>query len=211
MDDGNETDAASGRQSKVARLIKQYGLEGFGDELVRLWTAEGETRRSLRELADSFNHRLFEAALADAGVDLLSDEIEARYRILATDAGDAGEETRIRRRLEREGLDVDALLDDFVSYQAIRTYLKDERNAEYTQPESDRVETAADSIQRLRSRTVTVTESRLDQLRNAGRIALGEYRTILDLNVICEECGTQYDVNDLLERGGCDCHQSATK
>jgi len=81
--DGN----GSGRRVKVARLIDEYDLEGVGDEVLRLWTAEGDERQSLRELADEFNRRLLRTALSDAGVQLVPDEVEGRYRVLAEKSG----------------------------------------------------------------------------------------------------------------------------
>jgi hypothetical protein len=38
---------------------------------------------------------------------------------------------------KRDGVDVDKLESDFVTYQAIRSYLRDYRNAEYTPETTD--------------------------------------------------------------------------
>lgn len=42
-------------RTKVSRVIDEYDLDGFGDELERLWTATGDERKSLRELAETCN------------------------------------------------------------------------------------------------------------------------------------------------------------
>jgi hypothetical protein len=52
---------------------------------------------------------------------------------------------------------------------------------------------------------VTVTEGKLDQLRRSDEIVLGNARVFVDVNVLCEDCGAQYEVDELLDRGGCDC------
>lgn len=198
-----------GRPSKVARLIDEYELADLGAELERLWTADDD-RMSLRDLADYFNRRLLQRAMADAGVQALGGESENTYRLLTDDDVSTADRTRIRRRLEREGVDVSELENDFVSYQAIRTYLQNYRDAEYSR-QAPKIERTVETVEQLRGRTISVTESRLDRLREAEQLTLGEFRTLVDVRVVCEDCGNQYDVIELLERGGCECESSDTK
>jgi len=203
-----DNDTGRGRpSSKVARLIDEYDLgEPFGDELERLWTADGDERKSLRDLAALFNRRLLESALAAAGTSTVSGEVENLHRLLTDDDVSSGMRTEARTRLERDGVDVEQLERDFVTYQAIRTYLTDYRDAEYEEPSaSERVESALGTIQRLRSRLRSITEGSLDRLRSTDRLTLGTFRLFVDVDVLCEECGSQYGVVELLERGGCDC------
>lgn len=192
------------RRSKVARLIDEYGLDGIGAELEGRWTAE-EGRMSLRELAEYFNRELLRAAMEEADVSTLAGEAENVHERLTDDATSGADRTRIRRRLQREGVDVDGLLEDFVSYQAIRTYLKSDRNAEYEPAETDRIQRESTNIRKLRGRTVSVTESKLEQLRNGDDLVIGDFRTLVDIRVVCENCGSQFDVIELLDRGGCNC------
>jgi len=126
----NDASPGRGRRRKVARLIDEYNLQGIGEELERLWTADDD-RRSLRSLADLFNRRLLKISLEEAGVTSLDGEVENAYRLLDDDDVSGADRTRARRRLEREGVDVDTLQEDFVTYQAVRTYLKNYRGAEY--------------------------------------------------------------------------------
>lgn len=194
-----------GRRSKVARLLEAYELDGLGAELERAWTADGEDRRSLRELSVEFNTALLERAFDDAGVQSLDGEVENVYRLLTDDSVSAADRTRVRRRLERDGVDVDDLLDDFVSYQAIRTYLRNHRGAEPSTEETDRVASADRTIQQLRSRLTAVAAERVEQLDGNGEIDVGDADVLVDVRVVCGECGRQYPVGELLERGGCDC------
>jgi hypothetical protein len=199
--DGNE---GRGRRSKVVRLIEEYGLQGIGAELEQSWTAD-EDRRSLRELADYFNRRLLEAALDSASIQHLDGEIENTYRLLADDNVSSADRTRVRRRLERDGVDVDALERDFVTYQAIRSYLKDHRGAEYTPEETDPLEREKTNVQQLRGRMAAVTEGKIEQLRDSDSLKLGDFRILTEIQVVCEDCNTQFDAVELLERGGCNC------
>jgi hypothetical protein len=202
--DSSSKSSGRGRRSKVVRLIEEYDLEGIGAELERYWTAD-EDRRSLRELADYFNRHVLEAALDSAGVQHLDGETENTYRLLTDDDVSSADHTRVRRRLERDGVDVDDLEGDFVTYQAIRSYLKDHRGAEYTPDETDPLEREKTNVQQLRGRMAAVTEGKLEQLRDSGRLTLGEFRTLPEIRVVCEDCNTQFDAVELLERGGCDC------
>jgi hypothetical protein len=193
--------------SKVARLIDEYGLgEAYGDRLEALWTAEGSERESLRSLADRFNKRLLEATIADAGMSTVDGEVDNIYRLLTDDDVSSGNRIEARGRLERHDIDVDELERDFVTYQAIRSYLKEYRDARYDDSSATaRPDSVIDTIQRLKSRTQSVAEQSLDRLRRAGQIRLGEFRLFIDISVHCEACNSQYEFVELVRRGGCDC------
>lgn len=205
----DETNQTPGRRAKVERLIEEYGLEGMGAELERSWTAPPEERQSLRELAEFFNHQLLAQAMADAGIQQFDDDYVNVYRLLTDEEVGRADQMRARRRLERAGINVDELLGDFVTYQAIRTYLTQNRDVEYSQPEVDRLEKETKNLERLRGRTSAVTQNKLEELASADHLVLGEFRTFVEMNVLCEDCGSKYSVDELLEREGCDCADSA--
>ena len=206
MGDSEGSLRGRGRRSKVVRLIEEYEMSEIGDELVELWTA-AEDRRSLRELATYFNRQLLQRALEKADVRPLDGEVENIYRLLTGEVSGA-DRTRIRRRLERDGVDVDRLEKDFVTYQAIRTYLKKHRGAEYTPDETDPIEREISNIQQLRGRVDSVTEGKIEQLQSAGNLDIGEFRTLVDVKIVCVDCNTQFDAIELLERGRCNCADS---
>jgi len=194
--------------SKVARLISEYELDGLGEELEVRWTGDGVERSSLRDLADYFNERLLERALIDAGMSALDSDVSTMYRNLTDDDVSTGVRTDARNRLESNGIDVDDLESDFVSYQAIRSYLTEYRDAEYRRlSDEEKVEKDLQSIQRLMTRTLSVTEERIEKLREAGRIDVDEFEDLLDVQVLCGSCGTQYSVSEFLEGRGCDCQR----
>ncbi|WP_128226259.1 rod-determining factor RdfA [Halobacteriaceae archaeon SHR40] len=204
-DSADKPNQTAGRRSKVERLIEEYGLEGVGAELEQSWTAPPEERQSLRDLAEFFNHQLLAQAMAEAGVQQFDDDHVNVYRLLTDEEVSHADRTRTRRRLEREGVDVDELLGDFVTYQAIRTYLTEYRDAEYSPADADRLQTEIKNLERLRGRTSAVTQSKLEELASADHIVLGDFRTFVEITVLCEDCGTKYSVDELLERDGCDC------
>lgn len=205
MDERNTT---PGPKPKVARLLEAYDLEGLGDELEAQWT-HPDDRKSLRTLADLFNERLLRATLEDTTVETITDDVGHLYALLGGEEGSRGERLRARRRLERAGVDVDRLVDEFVSYGAVRSYLVGYRDASLPDASDDEVrQTERDAIEGLRQRTVAVTESKLARLRETDRLDLGSHRVLATVQVVCEDCQSQYDVTELLEKEGCDCGNS---
>ena len=199
-DSGGEPD------NKVERVIRAYGLEGLGEELEHRWLGEGYERQSLRDLADHFNRRVLESALNEAGVVTLQGELSNTYELLTGDDVTEGARIQARNRLERDGVDVDDLLDDFVSHYAIHTYLRDYREAELpTEEDEDQLEKSVETIQRLTSRLTAVTRRNVENLRSTERLDVGPVDVITDVQVVCEDCGRQYDAVELVERGACEC------
>lgn len=193
-------------ESKVARLIAEYDLDGIGAELEALWTREDDERKSLRDLATHFNRALLESALRDADIDTLDTDPDRTYERLAGEGATAGVRTETRVHLERNGLDVDALEADFVSYQAIRSYLEDWRGAEYESISDEaKLQKDLETIRRLQNRTRSVTTSRIEQLGTTGRLDISDFEVVLDVGVLCQDCGTRYSVSELFDQGGCRC------
>ncbi len=210
MTDGDEDSRRSpGRRGKVLRLVEEYGLDGIGAELERSWTAEGSERRSLRELADYFNRQLLAEAMTEAGMQPRPDSVERTYEHL-TDETTEADRIRTRRQLEREGVDVEDVRDDFLTYQAVRTYLTEHRNVEYEGNDRPRIDVERENVQRLRGRTAAVSESKLEQLRNADDVSIGSFQTSVDVNVLCEDCGGRFEFDELLDRGRCRCDDDGT-
>jgi hypothetical protein len=192
--------------SKVGRVIEEYNLDGQGAWLEAHWTGDGVERRSLRDLADAFNERVLGAAMRDAGMDSLETDVERAYRLLTDDDASSGARVELRNELEWNGVDVERVESDFVSHQAIHTYLRRVRDAQREEPDVDPREKELETIQRLQGRTRVVTTDSLERLAKQGELTLDEFDVLVDVRVVCDRCGSQYQVADLLAQGGCDCH-----
>lgn len=202
----SDQSSGPGPRGKVGRLIEQDGLEGTGDYLVERWTApEGTRRMGLRALAGEFNRRLLEARLAAADVDPVAGTTESYYEALAGEEVTSGVRTQVRRKLERAGLDVETLEADFVSRQAVHTYLTSTRGVSRPESKSVSPESVQGTLDRLRERVRTVTAGRLRRLREAGALSLGDVSVIVSVEVYCTDCGTQRSLSALLAADGCDC------
>jgi hypothetical protein len=202
------TENADHRPSnKVARLIEEHDLDGLGNELESSWTAEGDERMSLRALADVFNKRVLEAVLLNAGMGTVETDLDTIYRRLTTDKVSSGVRTETRNRLKRNDIDVAELEQDFVSYQAIRSYLVEWREASYDESsDEEKIEKDLETIQRLLTRTESVAADRIEKLGDTGRIDIDDFEIFLNMQVLCQGCGNQYDVATLLNQGGCECN-----
>ncbi|WP_324664584.1 rod-determining factor RdfA [Haloarcula sediminis] len=196
---------SSDTRSKVARLIDAYELAPIGDELETAWLGEAGERQSLRDLADRFNRALLLSGIRDAGMDVVDGEARNYYRLLTDEDVSAGPRVEAENRLDAAGIDVDALVENFVTYQAIRHYLTEVRGASYEREERDGVDRERSVIDRLQGRVERVVRDTVDRLAKAGRLTVGDYRLFVSVDVRCEDCGGQYTVDELLDRGHCDC------
>ncbi|MFB6133662.1 MAG: rod-determining factor RdfA [Halanaeroarchaeum sp.] len=194
----------SAPNSKVARVIQKYDLEGLGSELEDLWTREDD-RYSLRDLATEFNRRVLHAALRNAGQSVTRHDVEHLHSVLTDQDVSEGARIQKRRELERDGVDVEAVEQDFVTHQTIHTYLREFRKAEHESSSMDPVDRARQTIERLRSRSEAVTEQTVERLTEKGHLTAGDLETYVEIRVHCEECGTDQDVASFLDGGGCEC------
>ena len=200
----NSTQTVSSN-GKLSRLIDEYGFDELGERIEDYWLDDTEDRYSLRELAEYVNQQLLRTVMYNAGMDPLDGEVENMYRLLTDDDISTGTWTQARRRLQRAGIDVEQLDADFVSRQAVHTYLTSDRGVTYPANEGDPVDREATNIRRLKRRMTTITSGKLEQLQETDQLALGEFDVLLDLRVLCEDCGTQYQLSDLLDARACEC------
>ena len=192
-----------GRRTKVARVIDERDMTGMGARLEASWTGESGDRKSLRDLADEFNQAVVESSLRSVGSAPMEFEVSGTYQALSGEPN--ADATRARRRLEREGVDVEELTADFVTHQAIHTYLKRDRDAALPEDDRDPRERKVESIEKLQGRLTAVTESALSSLAASGALDSDEYDVLVDVRAVCPDCGAGQPVSELLRQGGCEC------
>lgn len=201
------TNTSSRPNSKVARVIEAYDLDGLGAKLERQWTGADGDRTSLRDLADVFNRRVLAAAMREVGYSAVESDVASAYAALTDEETGSADRMRKRRDLEQAGVDVDAVLDDFVTHQAVHTYLTSYREAELPDRSEGRIDRKLGTLERLQGRTTAVTESTIESLIGAGELTDHDYELLVDVRAICPDCGSDYAVGDLLRSGGCDCDE----
>lgn len=194
--------------SKVARIIRKYDLDGVGDRLESAWTGENGDRTSLRDLADQFNRAVLDAAIREASGPVSEIDVESAYRTLTDDNISKADQRRKRRDLDVMGVDIEAVESNFVTHQAVYNYLTDYRGAELPDQSEGVAQRKAQTIERIQGRASAVTESAIESLTSSGEVADHEYDVVVDIRVICSDCGSDYPAGDLLRNGGCDCHET---
>lgn len=209
-DERTEDGESGGREvrSKVSRLIEKYGIHELRDELPKRWLGDGRPRESLRDLAELFNQHLLKAAIELTDGQIIDGEVENLYRLLSDDSVTESARAQAETKLDRMGVDPTSVRREFVSHQAIHTYLTKYRGIEapvdHDSP-SDSTKKRSEAINRLRSRLTAVSQRSLENLRKSGQINLDSFEVIVGVRVYCNDCGSTYDVTELLEQGGCEC------
>ena len=191
---------------KIGRVLAAYGLEDLHERLPALWRGDTGEATSLRDLARQINIAILQRAMERAGLDPIDGEAANAYRLLTDDEVSAGARTQQRRSLERAGIEVDQLEGQFVTHQAIYTYLTEVLGVS-KDTDTDPVESRRERVQRLRGRTEAVVGDALTTLRDSSSITLGESETTVDIRVYCRNCQSGYEFEDLLARGGCACDE----
>ena len=190
--------------NKIDRVIKKYGLDSMGSELERRWIGKHVERMSTRELADYFNREVLRAAINEHGAYTITSGTGQIYEALATD--ESGDGTLVRSRLQQQDIDIDAITNDFVTHQTIFRYLKKHRGVSRESPsDEERKQQTLKTVNALRGRMTAVTEQMVTELRGCEGFSLGTVSVLNDLQILCEDCGRSYSVDDLIEANGCEC------
>jgi|AntRauTorcE11897_2_1112592.scaffolds.fasta_scaffold28616_2 hypothetical protein len=190
---------------KVGRTVEAFGLSEVNDELAVRRSGRAGDVESLRDLADYFNRSVLLEAMVDAGMSPLEGEVENVYRLLTDDDVSEGMRVRTRNRLEREGVDLDAVESSFVSHPTMGNHLRDCLDVEPSTSSRDPVETARERIFKMVTRTERVVENTLDGLAASGHVVAGTLAVTVDVQVVCEDCGAHGSVSSFVAGGGCDC------
>lgn len=186
---------------KVGRVTAEYAVPD-ADALAERW----QSGTSVRQLTDELNERIVESALDDANVGRVEWSRTPVYEALHTDELTDAEAVEIRRELGRAGVDVEELSSDLVSHQTIYRHLTGclDASRDDDRTPAERRETARDTVYGLRQRTEVVTESTLETLQSADVTHLGDAEVLVDIEVVCGDCGRSMDFERAITEG-CDC------
>lgn len=191
---------------KVGRVSETYGLPSMDERLSSRWLGTDGERLGLRDLKSFFNRAVLRAAMQEAGLDPLDGEVEEIYRLLTEGESPDRTWTRARDRLDRAGIEVERVQRDFVSHPTIGAHLKGCIGVEPPSSDGgDQLAKAEERVFKLQNRMEAVVRGSIEHLRDTGRLDADDFDIFVSARVVCEGCGTQYDVHDFLRREGCDC------
>lgn len=182
---------------KVCRVLADRDLGHYDERLLSEWRGDEAQRKGYRQLARWLNITLLRREMDKAGLPTLGKEAESKYDRLRGEETNAAEVADI---LEREGIDVERLYDDFVSYGVVRTHITECLGAEYEPGEPDDWETNAIDIARDHARGKVHDAVR--SLAGKGVIEAGGDITVhLDVELECETCRSRVPLRRALRRG----------
>jgi hypothetical protein len=193
-------------ECKLGRVAAVHDLADVHDELGRRWGERGDA--SVRELTEQFNRRVLRSAFERSGRSPIDGEIRNFYRVLNDDDVDAGSRTRARERLREEGIEITALEEQFISHQTMYRHLVDcldVSDASAHEDDEAIASTWVDRIRSLEARAARVTERGIEQLRSRGVIEIGSADVLVDVTVLCSDCGTFYTFEELADGRACEC------
>jgi len=188
---------------KVGRNAEKYGLETLDQQLLD----RREDGASLRELESVVNTSILRTLLRDAETDLVGDAASI-YEKLTDDDVSAGERTEVREWLAQADIDPDELTGDFVSYQTVRTHLRECLDVETNRTSTLSLEDAQGTIEWARSRSEGIVERTIERLNRNGDFDADAIEIGHVIRVTCTECAMSYPIDTFLQRGGCHCERA---
>ena len=175
---------------KVCRVLDEYGMERYEEQLLEQWQADPPQRKGYRQLAEWFNTLMLRREMDRAGLSTLGGEAESKYERLRGD-GTLAEE--VATGLSNAGVPIAQLRDDFVSYGVVRTHLTECLGAEIDLPSGDWEQEA---LEISRRHAATKVEEAVRSLRNKGRLAAGgDVDVSVTVELECEHCHTRVPVD----------------
>jgi hypothetical protein len=207
-------------KNKIDRLIEQYELTGLEESLVRDWTREDDQRRkSVRELTSWFNQKLVMVILDDytGGMIPSNYTVEKITTRLQARGSDASKYKDIPDReimdvihwLQNNDVPIDDVIDDFVSYGTMYTYLKEVRGAVSPDSQPDQrspEKRQADVLDGIRTDLGKQPErinSRLRTLRNHNQLPETKPDIHVSIECNCPACGHAQPIANYVEQQGC--------
>lgn len=180
---------------KVCRVLDEYGMQRYEEQLLEQWQADSSQRKGYRQLAEWFNTLMLRREMDRAGISTLGDEAESKYERLRSDEAIAEE---VATELANAGIPIEQLRDDFVSYGVIRTHLKEclGSDVDLSSGEWER-----DAIEISRNHAATKIEEAVRSLRNKGRLtAGGDVDIFIDVELECENCHSRIPAERAIRR-----------
>lgn len=196
-------------RNKVQQIIEKRELTGLAEELEQRWHGTGYEDHSTRELTAVFNRRVIAQAIRSAGETPLDGEVANIHEMFTDDTVSSSDSMQARTRLAGYGVDPEQLAADMVSHQTMYRFLKNIRQIDTsTEPKStaDRIESTRRSLRKLESRTQSVSEQNLAQLRNRPEFTIGDFDVFVDVRVTCNDCGTSREITQIIDEYGCECN-----
>lgn len=189
---------------KIARVANDYNISDIDAKL----TERREQGDSLRDLATYLNKQILSESLNTGTREVVGDA-DSIYEVLNGNDVNRSRQVELRSKLDRNGIDIEAVERDFVSHQTVRNHLHDCKAIDTGRKTTVDIDGAQKTIEWAQARSEGVIEQTLERLRNAGNVADTPTEVTLSVRVGCSACGQTHRIEDFLEQRGCDCQTDA--
>lgn len=189
---------------KVGRTSAKHGLDDAGgssidERLESLWLGDrGATGRSVRDLTDYYNKTVLKEVYIQQSREFLSDHLDSDYEVLTGD--DDAKRAEVADSLEADGVDADALLDDFVSAPTLYRHLTDCLELKKGRAETKDWEEGSLSV--TYENTQRYISNILDSWDRKGVLPYANHaETTVRIYLECPVCDTQTTIERARRRG----------
>ena len=187
---------------KVDKVTDKYDLQNADERLLRRREQE---EAGLRALETYINTWILKRAMTEHGMTVLDGEEENYHRLLTSDDVMETSRREARRELEQAGIDVDELLEDFVSYQTVRKHLNECLGEDTGEEYTPDVEDGRDTFAALAERVKNVVSRTINRFRRHDAVAIGEPDVIVSIKLRCGDCGRTHNLGAFLDDPRCAC------
>jgi len=198
---------------KVGRVADRYGLspgvgdDDLNDQLAGRWLGEGYPETALRPLVDWMHKHMLRERYTEHGRSTLEPHLESDYEALQGDDDDR--QQAVLADLAADGIDGEALVNDFVSPATLYRHLtgclgvRKARSSGDTGWEEDKIEYARERAERSVSEVLRSWENK-SELPQAT-----EAEVAVRIYLECPVCARQTSVEAARQRGYiCEAHMS---
>lgn len=192
---------------KVDSLIERHaltvpdsGYESVDEYLVARWTGlDGRSADGYKTVTEWFNKRLLKRIYDEHSRDTVSVHLDREYEIITGDQDIQRDE--LAADFATDGLDIDDIADELVSWSTMRHHLKGCLDAEKdTTPAETDWET--NTVQMTRERAAEKARSVLSSLTSKDRLRDADRAQVdVQVKLSCPDCSVRVPFENAVERG----------
>lgn len=192
---------------KVDSLIERHDLtvpdadyDSLDAYLVARWTgADGRSALGYKALTTWFNKRVLKRLYEEHDRETTSIQLDGEYDVITGEATIQREE--LAADLATDGLDIERVETELVSWSTMRHHLKDCLDAE-KEPQSASTDWEANTVQMAKEKTAEKAQSVLSSLTSKGQLPNADQSEVdVQVKLSCPDCSVRVPFEDAVERG----------
>jgi len=200
---------------KVDTLLERYALptpayDSVDKYLVVRWTGRDDhDAEGYKPLTEWFNKQMLRRRYDAHGRDVTSVHLDREYELVTGDA--SAEREELAADLAADGLDIDRLADELVSWSTMRHHLKDCLDAT-KEPATASTDWQTNTVEMATTQAAEKTRSVLSSLASTGRLPDAEEADVdVQVELHCPDCSASASFQTAVERGYvCETHAEET-